>query len=192
MKTATFTLVGSSPISFSRHIQSPKNTGEAHDAYELRTWRERCHTDESGLVIFPGMAIKNMLADTAKFLSESVPGKRNATYTKHFDAGVMVINELRFGVPIDKIEGEVLFVPSDGKKGGGKRVEKTFPLIRKWSVDGEIVILDPLLEDRTEVVERYLSYAGKFIGIGRWRPRNGGMYGRFTVKNFKVTDGASV
>lgn len=192
MKTATFTLNGVSPISFSRHVQSPKNTGESGAAYEERTWRERCHTDANGLVIFPGMALKNMLADTAKFLAESVPGKGKATYTKHFEAGLMVVNPLEFGVPLKDVESETLFVPSDGKRGGGKRVEKTFPLIRKWSVAGEVIILDPLLEESVDVLERYLTYAGKFIGMGRWRPRNNGMYGRFTVSGFKVTDGATI
>ena len=192
MKTVTFAMHGQSPISFSKHIQSVKNTGEAHDAFEARTWRERCHTDADGMVIFPGMAIKNMLADTAKFLGEKVAGRGQSTFTKHFEAGIMVVRNLEFGVHVDDVDGETLFVPSDGKKGGGSRVEKCFPVLSKWEVDAEIIILDPLLEDKIDVVERYVNYAGKFIGIGRWRPRNGGMNGRFTVRNFKVTDGASI
>jgi hypothetical protein len=193
MKTLSFQMVGQSPISFSKHIQSVKNTGEAHDAFEARTWRERCHTDADGMVIFPGMALKNMLGDTAKFLGEKVPGKGQSTYTKHFDAGIMVVRNLEFGVHVDDVDGETLFVPSDGKKGGGSRVEKTFPVLAKWEVDAEIIVLDPTLETKVEeVVVRYLHHAGKFIGIGRWRPRNGGMNGRFLVRDVVVTDGASI
>ena len=32
------------------------------------------------------------------------------------------------------------------------------------------------------VFRKHLEEAGKFIGIGRFRPRNNGFYGRFEVK----------
>ena len=74
----------------------------------------------------------------------------------------------------------------DGKKGGGTRVWKTFPVIQEWETEVEIMLLDPLLSDKPEKVREYLEHAGKFIGIGFFRPRNGGYFGRFTVEDFKV------
>lgn len=186
MKTVSFTMTGESPISFGRYIQSKKNTGESHDAFEQRTWKERCHIDKNGIVFIPAMAVKNMLADCAKFLSETVPGKGKATYTKHFEAGLMVVDSLPLGVHIDDVEGETLPVPSDGKKGGGSRVLKTFPIIRDWKARATVIVLDPLLIDKPDVIKRYAEHAGKFIGIGRWRPRNGGLNGRFSVSEFQV------
>jgi len=185
MKTCIAKIEGISPYSQSRAIQSTKNTGEGHEDFENRTWRERLHVNENGNVFVPPMAIKNCLSNVAKFLSETVPGKGKATYTKHFDAGVMVINPCDIGVKASDVEGEKLFVPSDGKKGGGSRVWKTFPLIKEWKFECEIILLDPLLIDKPEKVEEYLGHAGKFIGLGRFRPRNGGFYGRFKVKSFK-------
>lgn len=185
LKTATATIIGVSPYSQSRAIQSIRNTGESHDAFEQRTWKERLHVNEDGFVFIPPMAIKNMLSDCARFLSESVPGKGKATYTKHFEAGIMVLTPAVMSIKAEDVSGETLFVPSDGKKGGSKRVFKTFPYMPKWSANIEILLIDPILEDKPGKVKEYLEHSGKFIGLGRFRPRNGGFYGRFEVKNFE-------
>lgn len=187
MKTVRFTLVGTSPISFGKAVQSDKMTGESADDFEKRTWRERMHVDKDGEVFIPAMAIKNCLADCAKFLSESVPGKGKATYTKHFEAGTMSLENVGLGIKAASVEPERLFVPADGRKGGSKRVWRYFPYIPEgWTGTAEVLLLDPLLISKPEKVEEYAHHAGKFIGIGRWRPRNGGTNGRFLVEGFEV------
>jgi hypothetical protein len=187
MKTVFAHIRGVSPLGQSAAIQSTRNTGETHDAFEERTWRERMHVDEKGVVFIPPMAVKNMLSDCARFLSETVPGKGKATYTKHFEAGVMVVTPPTLGVKAADVQGLRLFVPADGKKGGGKRVWKTFPYMPKWEADLEIILLDPVLMDKPEKVREYLEHAGKFIGLGFFRPRNGGFFGRFEVTTFRLT-----
>lgn len=184
--TLKATLKSTSAYSQSKVIQTPKETGESHDDYEQRTWRERLHRDNKGEVFIPCTAIKNMLCDVAKFLSESVPGKGKATYTKHFDAGVQVMENIPLGIKADDVPGERQFVPSDGRRGGGKRVWKTFPVIQEWEGVTEILVFDPILIAKPEKVREYLQHAGKFIGLGRFRPRNGGFYGRFDVTDFSV------
>lgn len=179
-------LVGVSPLSFSKAIVEKKDSGESHDVFEKRTWKQRCHVDASGECYIPPQAIKNCLSEAAKFLGESVPGKKSATYTKHFDAGVMVVEPIKLGIKLEDVKSTEVFVPSDGKKGGGTRVWKTFPMIYQWSGEAEILLLDPILADKPEKVREYLEKAGQFIGLGRWRPRNGGMNGRFKVEAFKV------
>ena len=159
MKTVIARIEGVSPYSQSKAIQSPRNGGNPPDAHEQRTWRERMHVDENGIVFIPPMAIKNMLSDCARFLSESVPGKGKATYTKHFEAGIMVLSPASIGVKADEVKGETLYVPSNGVKGGGKRVFKTFPFIPKWSAELEIIVIDPTLESKLDKVEEYLRHA---------------------------------
>lgn len=188
MKTISVTLVGVAPISFSAPIQSKANQGETPDAFEERCWRERMHVDsESGEVFIPPGALKGCLQDAAKYLSETVPGKGKATYTKHFEAGIMVVQPLLLGIKPDAVECDHRFVPADGKPGGGRRVWKRFPIIMPpWNCNGEILVVDPVLEDKPHKVREYLEYAGKLIGIGRFRPRNRGFYGRFKVTQFDV------
>jgi hypothetical protein len=189
MKTIIAKVQSASPYSQSKAITSKRNTGENHDAFEERTWRERMHVDKVGNVFIPPQAIKNCLSDVARFLGETVPGKGKSTYTKHFDAGIMVTEPAILPIKAEKVDSLRLFVPSDGKKGGGTRVWKNFPVIQEWAADFQIILLDPMLIDKPEKVVEYLSHAGKFIGLGYFRPRNGGYFGRFKVVEHTIIDG---
>jgi hypothetical protein len=92
----------------------------------------------------------------------------------------MVMDALVLPIKKDDVPGEWYFVPSDGRPGGGKRVKKCFPVIREWHGEVTYYILDETITP--EVFEVHLREAGSFIGIGRFRPENGGFYGRFGVK----------
>lgn len=184
MKTATAHLKSVSPYSQSRHINSdefPKLDKEGPRDYEKRAWRERCHVNDEGNVFIPPMAFKNCVAEAAKYLSIQIPGKGKATYTKHIEAGVLVVDPLPLPIRKDTIDGEWLFLPSDGVRGSGKRVDKCYPVIRKWEGAVQFLIFDDTVT--REVFEHILREAGKFIGIGRFRPRNNGYYGRFDVES---------
>jgi hypothetical protein len=181
MKTAVATLRSISPYSQSKHYQTEKLQKELPKDYEARTWRDRLHTDENGHVFIPPMSFKNCLSEAAKFLGLKIPGKGQATYTKHFEAGVLVVDALVLPILKKDVPGEWLFVPSDGVRGSGKRVEKCFPVIHNWSGKVEFLILDETVTE--DVFASVLDQAGKFIGIGRFRPRNNGFYGRFAVES---------
>ena len=185
MKTVVAHLKSISPYSQSRHYEVPKadNGREIAKDYEARTWRERLHATEDGNVFIPPMAFKNSLSEAAKFLQRQIPGKGKSTYTKHFEAGVLIMDMLVLPIKKEDVAGEWLFVPSDGKRGGGSRVDKCFPVIPSWEGDVTIHILDEIISK--DVLMEHLDAAGKFIGIGRFRPRNNGFYGRFEVK--KIT-----
>lgn len=180
MRTVVATLESIAPYSQARRYTEPaKKAKESPADYEARTWRSRCHVTENGKVFIPPMAFKNCVADAASFLSLRIPGRGTATYTKHFEAGVLVMDALILPIKADEVKGEWLFVPSDGKKGGGKRVDKCFPVIHEWKGDVTFYVLDETITQ--EVFEQHLREAGNFIGIGRFRPRRGGFYGRFKV-----------
>ena len=181
MKTAFCTLKSTTPYSQSQAFQSPKKDKETAEDYEVRVWKERCHVTAGGHIFIPPMAFKFAIADAAKFLSEKIPGKRNATYTKHFESGILVMDQVALPDRIEDIEGEWYFVNADGRRGSGTRVRRCFPVIPEWEAIVPFHILDETITE--EVFERTLKEAGNFIGIGRFRPRNGGFYGRFTVEN---------
>lgn len=184
MRQIIATLKSVSPYSQSRFHNEPKLEKESHNDYEERTWTEKTHFDDSGRIFIPPMAFKNCLSECAKYLSMQIPGKGKATYTKHFEAGVMVVDPLVLDLKKEDIKGEWLHVPSDGRRGGTKRVLKCFPYIPSWSGDVFFHVFDDTI---TESVFKYhLEQAGKFIGIGRFRPRNNGFYGRFSVEEFMI------
>jgi len=185
-------LEGLSPISFSRVITAAKLPREKSEAYEERCWRDRLHTDDDGNVTLPTMAAKHALSQVAQYLGEKVPGKGQATWTKHFLSGILPLNTplIRVDgnpVPVASVDGEWLFVPSDGKPGGGTRVMKCFPRIREgWTATVELLVVDDLIDDDT--MRRYLDAAGSYIGLGRFRPRRGGYYGRFRVLSYETAE----
>jgi hypothetical protein len=192
MKTAIVTLNSVSPYSQSRVISEKKPAKEGHEDFEKRTWKQRMHVAKSGNVFIPPTAFKNCISDAAKFLSIQVPGKGKSTYTKNFEAGLLVTEPLELDVTPDDVDGEWLFVPASGRRGDGKRVWKCFPYIPEWTGEIKFLILDETVMDTTElggkeqtVFEYVLDEAGKFIGIGRFRPRNNGFYGRFEVASVK-------
>ena len=179
MKIATCQLESISPYSQSRYHETPKLNKEQPDDYRTRTWREHLHYDENGEVYIPPMAFKNCLSEAAKFLGQQIPGKGKSTYTKHFEAGILIVDKAMLGIAKDNVQPENLFLPSDGVRGSGKRVIKTYPLIPSWKTKLAFYVQDDLI---TEDVFRYhLEQAGTFIGIGRFRPRNNGYYGRFLL-----------
>ena len=170
---------GIAPLSFSKKVSVEKLNKEHPADYEKRTWREKMHYDNTNNEVFiPGVMFKNALAGAAKYLSMQIPGKGKSTYTKNFEAGLMCFAPVKLGIDKDDVANEWLFVPSDGKRGGTTRVDKCFPIIHKWSGVVEFIIVDSIIT--REVFERHLSEAGSLIGIGRYRPRNNGYYGRFT------------
>lgn len=181
MKTATVTIEGVSPYSQSRHYVTDKLNKESPADYEKRTWRDRLHVNERDEVFIPPMSIKNCLSEVAKFLSVQIPGKGKSTYTKHFEAGVLVTDPIPLGIKKKDVPGEWLYVPSDGVRGSGKRVDKCFPIIHKWGGVVVIYVLDDTITQ--DVFAYHVQQAGNFIGIGRFRPRNNGFYGRFKPTN---------
>lgn len=184
---ASVTLRSVSPYSQSRAYDAPKKPKETAKDYEERTWKERLHVLD-GQVYIPPMGFKNCLSEAARFLSEQIPGKGKSTYTKHFEAGVLcftpgMLEDLK-GNPLkaDTVKGEWVFVPSDGVRGSGKRVWKCFPMIYEWQTTIQFKIHDDTVTQ--PVFDRTLRQAGVLIGLGRWRVRNNGLYGMFTVESF--------
>lgn len=178
MKIAVARLRGIAPYSQSRyHDTPPLNDKERPDDREMRTWANRMHVNDEGYVFIPPMCFKKAVETAARFLGMQIKGRGKATYTKHFKAGILVTEGLVLPVKKEEVPGEVFFVPADGKKGN--RVKRKFPVIQEWSGDVTFYILDDTITE--DVFEAHLKEAGNFIGIGRFRPENGGFYGRFAV-----------
>jgi len=186
MKTAIVKIKGVSPYQQGRYHATPKNDSETHDELERRSWQERVHADEDGNVFIPPQGIKNCIANAAQRLSISIPGKGQSKYTKHFNSGIMVLEPAFIGCKKSEAEKMAVFGAADGKTGGKKRVMKYFPTFRDWRAELQVLILDEIIND--EVFERVIVEAGKFIGLGVFRPESGGYYGRFSVENIQMTD----
>jgi hypothetical protein len=179
MENAKIYLKSITPYSQGKYHETEKKNKENHNDYEKRTWREKMHINKNGNVFIPLTSIKNCLSEAAKYLSIQIPGKGKSTYTKHFEAGILVEDHIVLDYKKDEVDCEWVFVPSDGKRGGTRRVNKCFPYFPEWEGNTIVKILDQTIT--REVFELHLKEAGRFIGLGRFRPRNNGYYGRFEV-----------
>lgn len=183
MKIVEVDLVSRSPYSQSRMHDEPKPDKETHDDYEARTWRHKCTTDAEGNVVIPAMAFKQALDAVARRMGIQIPGKGKSTYTKHFVGGVICESDVAIGYHRDTVPMQKINANSDGVRGSGKRVTRLFPQVPSWSGTARFLILDDTVT--SEIFEKHLVEAGRFIGIGRFRPEKGGLNGRFEPTGFR-------
>jgi hypothetical protein len=177
MHTAITHLESLTPYGQSKYIALKRGDKETAADFEKAHWRDRLHFDNKLGVYIPPMAFKNCMSEAAKYLNLQIPGKGKSTYTKHFEAGVLVTDPLYIGIKRDDVEGVTLLLNADGRRGSGTRVERTMPCIKAWQGDVTWHILDDVITQ--EVFEKVLKEAGTLIGIGFFRPRNNGFWGRF-------------
>jgi len=57
------------------------------------------------------------------------------------------------------------------------------PRYTKWSAQFEIILNDASVP--ISVIQEILEHAGKYVGIGDWRPQTKGMHGKFLISEFK-------
>lgn len=175
-----------SSYSQSRMHFTPEKQKEGGEAYDLRTWREHCHVNEAGKVVIPAEQFRLALADAAEYQSEKIKGKGMATYTKHFGAGIQVVNDVELPYTKETVPEFKGPMHANGDRKSGTRVQRRYPQIPKWSGKVEFLILDPVITQ--DVFERHVKAAGMFIGIGRYRPRNRGTNGRFICEKIEWKD----
>jgi len=186
MKTVTATLQSITPYSPTRAHETPKFDKELDCDYEERTWREKAHVTDTGEVYIPPMALKMCLDASAKFMGLKIPGKKNCTWTKHFASGVLVTTPALLGVKNDDLTKARYHCHVDGVRGSGKRVWRLFPEVNAWKAQVTFHVLDDIITER--VFSDTLTHAGCFIGVGRFRPVNGGFFGRFKVLSIDWVD----
>lgn len=187
MKIATVRLRSISPYSQSRQLfDVPKKDGESWDDFERRTWREKCHVNPAGNVVIPPMCFKWALDAASKYRGEKIPGKGAKTWSKKFAAGLLCADPVVLPTRKDDVRGEWISANSDGRRGSGTRVPRCFPMIDSWDGTLTVAILDPEITE--PVFRRHMETAGQFIGIGRFRPENGGYLGRFEVVSLDVKE----
>ena len=175
---ANVAIRGLGKYSQSRFHETAKLSGESHEDYDKRTWREHLHLSSAGMIIIPESAMLQCIHSGVKYAGEKKKGQ--ATWTKHFQGGLAMLEPAVTGVHSDAVTYEDIYSNSDGVRGSGKRVYRRFPILSPWSATFSVLILD--LEITKDVFTRHLEVAGRYRGIGRWRPENGGQNGRFVVE----------
>lgn len=174
-----------SPMSHSQFVLREKPDRMLHEEWEEEIWRDRMHVDKKGNVIISESMVKKTLDSAAQYLSMKVKGKGQATYSKHFFGGVMVEEPIVTNCKLKDVEAEPVMCGAQGQKGGtgGSMVKRIYPRVLEWKGTLKALIVDEIITE--DVFTKHLQTAGLMIGFGRWRPRNGGIYGRFGIDSIK-------
>jgi len=194
MRLLTVTITGTTPYSQSRAFDQEtlpealrKQPKETHDDYDKRLWREKTTVNARGFVIVPAAGLKQAIDSAAKMLSIQIPNKGKATYSKEFVRGVAVFDALDLGVKKSEVNFIRIHANADGIRGSGKRVFRTFPVIpAPWGGALKIHVISETVPD--DIVERVVKASGLFVGVGRFRPENGGSNGRYEVSDYRWTE----
>lgn len=186
---ATLTLASITPYSQSRQHDEPKLEGENHEAYDVRTWRSKLSVatrDGKPTVVIPAHGLHQAIAAAAKYSKRQIPGQGKATWTAKFLSGITLFEDPALNIEPATVGSVTISANADGVRGSGKRVPRRFPILPEWEATFDVFVLDQIITQ--EVFREMVEIAGMFIGIGRFRPQNGGTNGRFKIKSLVWQD----
>jgi hypothetical protein len=147
-----------------------RNQKQTKDDVESYLYR-----DEKGIICQPASHIIGALKKGgAKF---QVPGRSKETYRSIMGSGIVVIYPDL--IAHDRQEWGIYRSPVVIKKA---RIVRERPLLKQWSFS--FVMEFDAEEVPKEVLKEVLDYAGRYVGIGDFRPQCGGPFGRFIVTQF--------
>lgn len=185
MKKVKVSIKGTSPLLQHRYEfrldcdeRSKKKTGRKDYTEE---WKAALYTDPKLGVVQPAVHIESAMIKAAGDFQ--IPGKGKKTYRDLFKSAVFVSPELvphgLKGAPDELLKKGKLRVDRRLVRIKGAGVERLRPRLDEWSLSFTVEIHDDQLHP--DVVRDVLIHAGRFVGIGDFRPR----HGRFDVIEFK-------
>jgi len=190
---ATITITGIVPYNQSRKHEEPALEGEGKDDYDIRTWRHKMTVEERNgkkTVVIPAHGLQQCITAAAKYSKRQIPGQGKATWTAKFAAGIMLLENPSLNVDPATVNSVTINANSDGVRGSGKRVPRRFPTMPKWSATFDVIILDPIITE--QIFKEMVETAGMFVGIGQFRPQNGGLNGRFRLDKLVWQDNRKI
>lgn len=138
------------------------------------------YTNRDGRIVQPSLHVLKSMEKVASDFKSS--GKK--TYKAYILAGLCISP---FEIPLldaDTNEEPEYEVDSKPVVVGKARVIRSRPRFDNWALDFNLDILDPMIP--AQVAKEILETAGKFQGIGDYRP----LYGLFSVESFEPVDDA--
>lgn len=136
------------------------------------------YTDENGAHYLPSEHIRVALINAGAFIKAKVGNARKSM--KNIVAAMFTINPEQIDLP--------KFDTIDKRSAVNKNVKARIVVKRpKWNA-GWTVSFKIFVDDSTitkETVADLLDYAGRYVGIGSYRPQNNGPFGRFEVESIE-------
>ena len=190
MKELTVKITGTSPILLSADVLADplneltiahkeltnkrKKTEEDHYAIAKSQWRGLLYWDDKLNVVLPTQNIRASIVGGAKLNKLGMPVKR----------GTMMLDELvelNYGkkLTIEQL-WENKYIDRRSVVISSSRVICYRPKFTTWDATFTLMYDENVLDQGN--ITQSIDNAGKFIGIGGFRPEKGGIFGRFTAE----------
>lgn len=130
-----------------------------------------------GKIYQPSDHIWRSISNAGKDLR--VKGKGKSTYSKMLASMVQVIPD---AIPHKNTDFDVfskLVINPSNKV----RIPSHRPRFKDWELDFQLIVDE---EIPVEVLKEALERAGRYVGIGDWRPDKKGIFGKFMVTKFQL------
>ena len=165
---------GVSPLLMNRFIpeqivETRVRRGNANDV----SVENKLYVTKDGRPYVPSTYIRNSLIEAGK--SIRIKGRGKSTYSKLLGSSLIVQPDT---IVINSSTGWESFTVTAVNPTTKGRMMVTRPMFKDWKLSFEAVVLDDIPE---EVFRNILDEAGRYVGIGDWRPAKKGMYGKFVV-----------
>lgn len=137
---------------------------------------KKIYADAEGNIYQPGTHIERAMIEAGKKIKMKGAGKSN--YSKFMGSMVSIEHEEVLHQNTNyEIHKALVVIPTT--KG---RIMRYRPVFKKWALVFNILAED---EIPSAVIKECLEIAGKYVGIGDWRPEKKGKFGKFQVTEFK-------
>jgi len=129
-------------------------------------------------ICLPAVYLKNCISEASKQFK--IVGKGKSTYSKLVASTVDIEP---FMIELNAGKYEVFRISAVNPMTRGRMMTER-PKFNKWKAEFEIILNDPAVP--ISVINEILEHAGKYVGIGDWRPQTKGMFGKFLISSFKT------
>lgn len=138
------------------------------------------YVDETGNYFFPDSHLKQSFIEGGKYVKAKMGGTSRSMKT--VVAAMWRIKEER--IPFRKFD--VVDSRSAVNKNVKARVMVHRPKWLEWSLEFTLLIDEEEKSRITEeIVKNIISYAGRYVGVGSYRPQHTGEFGRFQIASFE-------
>lgn len=178
MKTIKVEIEGVSPLIVNRFLEKQisdkikKRSGELKDlAVEDKLYIA------NGRPYIPARYLEASMIEAGK--QHKIAGKQKATYSKLIGSSVSV-SPSAIDLQPNKWTPFTISAVNPMTRG---RMIITRPMFESWGLKFTIICENDDIS--VDTIEKILSYAGQFVGIGDWRPDKKGKYGKFRIALMK-------
>ena len=180
MKTYNVTIEGISPLLMNRPSAligdiSKSRSQKEETPQEMAT--QKLYANDKGKLYQPETHLKGALVEAGK--GQKVVGSGKSTYSKIVGYAVE-INPFEIEHKIQEWKPYSVLAVNPSTKG---RNLLHRPMLEKWELDFEVTFDEDQVP--ASIMKELFDKAGKFVGIGDWRPAKKGRFGKFQVTSWK-------